>query len=68
MRTFKEHVGITILDYLNRYRIYQSLSLLQSQNKHYEIADKVGFSEYKTFSYHFKKYLNMTPSEYAKQQ
>ncbi|GAB0275677.1 hypothetical protein JPSP27_10110 [Staphylococcus pseudintermedius] len=31
MRTFKEHVGITILDYLNRYRIYQSLSLLQSQ-------------------------------------
>lgn len=28
MRTFKEHVGITIVDYLNRYRILKSLHLL----------------------------------------
>ena len=54
MRTFKDHVGITIVDYLNRYRILQSLQLLDRHYKHYEIADKVGFSEYKMFSYHFK--------------
>ncbi|UIF36745.1 response regulator [Staphylococcus aureus] len=67
MRTFKDHVGITIVDYLNRYRILQSLQLLDRHYKHYEIADKVGFSEYKMFSYHFKKYLQMSPSDYCKQ-
>ncbi|MBH9581416.1 response regulator [Staphylococcus felis] len=67
MRTFKEHVGITIVDYLNRYRIMQSIRLLNQHYKHYEIADQVGFSEYKMFSYHFKKYLQMSPSYYSKQ-
>ena len=38
MRTFKDHVGITIVDYLNRYRILQSLQLLDRHYKHYEIA------------------------------
>lgn len=67
MRTFKEHVGITIVDYLNRYRILKSLHLLDQHYKHYEIAEKVGFSEYKMFYYHFKKYLHMSPSDYNKQ-
>lgn len=40
MRTFKEHVGITIVDYLNRYRILKSLHLLDQHYKHYEIAEK----------------------------
>ena len=40
MRTFKEHVGITIVDYLNRYRILKSLYLLDQHYKHYEIAEK----------------------------
>ena len=65
MRTFKEHVGITIVDYLNRYRILKSLHLLDQHYKHYEIAEKVGFSEYKMFCYHFKKYF--IPSDYNKQ-
>lgn len=47
MRTFKDHVGITIVDYLNRYRILQSLQLLDRHYKHYEIADKVGFQSIK---------------------
>lgn len=68
MRTFKKHVGITIVDYLNRYRIMQSLELLNQHYKHYEIAERIGFSEYKLFSYHFKKYLHMSPSDYSKQR
>ncbi|MBI5974828.1 response regulator transcription factor [Staphylococcus canis] len=67
MRTFKAHVGISIVDYLNRYRILQSLRLLDQHFKHYEIAEQVGFSEYKMFSYHFKKYLHMSPSDYIHQ-
>lgn len=66
MRVFKTHVGITIWDYLNRYRIYQALSLLQRGDKHYEIAEKVGFSDYKAFSYHFKKYLKMSPRTFIR--
>ncbi len=66
MRIFKQEVGITILDYLNRYRVFKSLHLLEHHYKHYEVADMVGFSEYKVFSYQFKKYLEVSPSDYMK--
>lgn len=66
MRVFKQEVGITILDYLNRYRIYKSLNLLDNKYKYYEVAEMVGFSEYKVFNYQFKKYIEVSPSDYNK--
>lgn len=64
MRLFKSYVGISIIDYVNRYRIYKSISLFNKGFKYYEIAEKVGFKDYKTYVYHFKKYLNISPKNY----
>jgi len=66
MRTFKQHTGLTIKDFINRYRIYQSLELLKRHLKIYEISEQVGYNEYKAFSYNFHKYMNMTPNQYMK--
>ena len=64
MRTFKQHTGITMKDFINRLRIYQSLKLLKQHLKVYEVAETVGYNEYKTFVYNFHKYMDQTPIEY----
>lgn len=64
MRLFKNYVGISIVDYINRYRIFKSLNLLASSYKLYEISEKVGFSHYKLYNYHFRKYLGMSPQHF----
>ncbi len=49
----REHLKIMLvlqLSLFNRYRILQSLQIEDPHYKHDEIADKVGFSEYKMFS------------------
>lgn len=67
MRTFKQYTGITMKDFVNRYRIYHSLQLLKQPLKIYEVSEKIGYNEYKAFNYNFHKYMNMTPNQYIKQ-
>ncbi|MCQ9278741.1 response regulator transcription factor [Staphylococcus borealis] len=64
MRLFKNYVGISIVDYINRYRIFKSLNLLASSYKLYEISEKVGFTHYKLYNYHFRKYLGISPKHF----
>lgn len=66
MRTFKQFTGITINDFINRYRVYRSLDLLEKHLKIYEVSEQVGYNEYKAFNYNFHKYLKMTPNQYMK--
>ena len=65
-RVFKEEVGENYTDWLNRYRIDQAKILLRTDReaKAYEIAEKVGFNNYKYFIMVFKKYTSATPKEY----
>jgi len=66
-RKFKKLTGYTFNDALNRYRIQKSLELLLSgEYKVYEVADMVGFNEYKYFSQVFKQYINCSPLEFLK--
>lgn len=66
-RKFKEATGQTFLDVLNKYRIQKALALLgEGSLRVYEISDQVGFSEYKYFCSVFKKYTDMSPTEFAK--
>lgn len=60
---FKKEVGYTFNDFLNRYRIMKANELLQTQPhlKIYEIAERVGFSDYKYFIKVFKKYVGYPP-------
>jgi len=50
---------------LNKFRVDKAKDfLLNIGMKTYEVAEKVGFSDYKHFSYNFKKYAGCNPTEY----
>lgn len=60
---FKEETGYTFHNFLNEYRIRKAVELQQSgSNKLYEIAEMVGFSDYKYFNRVFKKYTGYSPN------
>lgn len=62
----KSHLGITLNDYLNRYRLKMAMAQLVEEPRLlvYELASQNGFGDYKYFNYVFKKYTNMTVSEF----
>lgn len=62
---FKEDTNHTLNDFINKYRIQMALKLmLKSDFRIYEIAEKVGYSEYKYFSQVFKNYMAYTPTDF----
>lgn len=62
---FKNETGYTFNDYLNRYRIQKAVDLLrENQHKIYEIAEMVGFYDYKYFIKVFKKYIGCSPARF----
>lgn len=62
---FKQSTGKGFTEYMNEIRIEQAKNLLATtQDKVFEIADKVGYKEYKYFVSVFKSYTGMTPKEY----
>ena len=66
-RKLKAELNTTFVDLLNQYRIKKALSLLnEGTMRIYEISDELGFGEYKHFCSVFKKYTNVTPSEFIK--
>lgn len=64
-RIFKKATGRNFIDYLTDVRIHKSKALLKSSSyKNYEIAQMVGYEDYRYFSQIFKKKLGMTIGEY----
>lgn len=64
-KVFKEEIGENFVEWLNKFRIEKAKELLKSGNyKTYEIAEKVGYSDYKYFSYNFKKYTGENTRHY----
>jgi two-component system response regulator YesN len=64
-RLFKKEIGKTFLDVLTTLRMKKACELLaDNDNRIYEIADKVGIHDSGYFSQVFKKFYDMTPSEY----
>ncbi|WP_110945139.1 response regulator transcription factor [Paenibacillus phocaensis] len=62
---FKQSTGKGFTEYMNEMRIEQAKNLLATtQDKVFEIADKVGYKEYKYFVSVFKTYTGLTPKEY----
>lgn len=61
---FKAETGYTFHDFLNYYRISKAVELQkQGDLKLYEIAELVGFSDYKYFSKVYKKYVGYSPNK-----
>ncbi len=66
-RKFKETTSMTFLDMLNKYRVQKSIELLNTgKYRVYEVSDMIGFNEYKHFCNVFKRYTNVSPTEFIK--
>lgn len=68
-RKFKKETGFTFLDMLNQHRIQKSIDIMMKEKgkyRTYEIAELVGFCDYKHFCVVFKKYTNMSPKDFMK--
>lgn len=62
---FNRVEGVSFPEYLNRLRIGKAKSLLKTTTlMSYEIADRVGFQNYRYFTQVFKKYTGMSPTQY----
>lgn len=67
MRVFKKELTITILDYINKKRIYDSLfDVKNSKNSMTKIALKHGFQSQEYFSETFTKIMKISPLTYRK--
>ncbi len=65
---FKNHTGMTFVEYLTTVRMREAKALLsRTDQKIYEIAAQVGFREAHYFSLTFRKQTGWSPSEYRDQ-
>lgn len=63
---FRESYGTTVIDYVNRKRIQQAKIKLREGNENItQISIELGFNSVHYFSRLFKKYENLSPSEYV---
>ena len=67
-RIFKKYFNTTVADYLCRYRIAQSIPLLESGKSVTEVCFFVGFQSVSAFSSSFKRTVGCLPSEYIKRR
>ena len=66
-KIFKEEMNVSFIDYLNRLRVENAKQLLLYTNlKTYEIAEKVGYKDYKYFSAMLKKLTGFSPREFRR--
>ncbi|WP_276356973.1 response regulator [Cohnella caldifontis] len=64
-KIFKEETGIPFVKWLTRLRIEKAKALLrETRLKTYEIAEKVGYYDYKYFSNTFRQYTGFSPRDY----
>ncbi len=64
-RSFREETGVTLVTYLNRYRIERAKALLrENQMRVVDVALEVGFSSSAYFSRVFKQEVGQSPQEY----
>lgn len=62
---FKQETGETINDYITRVRVEQAKKLLKDpQNRLCDICHDIGYTDPGYFSKIFRKYTDLTPSEY----
>ncbi|KXU01217.1 AraC family transcriptional regulator [Streptococcus constellatus] len=67
MNFFKKHLGVSCIEYVIQFRLRKAAELLQhSTLPVLEIATQSGFNNLSNFNRQFKKYYQLTPSQYRK--
>lgn len=67
MKLFKKEIGISLFDYINNLRIYNSINSINNSDKLLiRIAIDNGFYSLEYFSEMFKKIIGVSPSIYRK--
>lgn len=65
---FKSQTGDNYTDYVNKVRVHHAIALLKDpRRKVYEVAEQVGYQNYKYFNTVFKKVTGLSPKEYRNQ-
>lgn len=68
-RLFKEKTGLSIIEYINKFRVEKAcLDLIYTNKNITEIATENGFNNIQYFSRTFKEFMNCTPKQYQKSQ
>jgi len=68
-RTFKKHVGMSIVSYLHKHRIDRAKTLLEDQSLSVqEIASSLGYESLNNFYKYFKNYTGLTPASYRQKK
>jgi AraC-like DNA-binding protein len=65
-RWFTEFVGVSPKRFIAEYRLIKAKELLRQKVKPSDISKKLGFNELKTFCTVFKRYEEITPTEFSK--
>lgn len=64
---FKRHIGVSVVDYINSFRIEKAKELLLTTNESVlSISELVGFSDSKYFAKVFRKLTHISPSDFRK--
>lgn len=66
MKLFKEELGITIIDYINKIRVYNSLKEIEKPITLTKLYLDNGFYSLEYFSETFRKYIGVSPRTYLK--
>lgn len=63
-RELKQVLGIGFLEYIRKLRMEKAIELLKAGYSLSKVAEKVGYNDYRKFTYNFKKYTGDIPSNY----
>lgn len=66
MKKFKKELGISIINYVNMKKIYNSLKYFKDKKSVLEIALKSGFNSQEYYTEMFRNILNVAPLTYKK--
>ncbi len=62
---FKRETGVSVMWYFNQLKMEEAKKLIREGNQNFtQISNTLGFDSVHYFSTSFKKYFNMTPTEY----
>ncbi|MNI81940.1 HTH-type transcriptional activator Btr [compost metagenome] len=65
-RSFKKYKGMSFTEYITKLRMKKAIELMKTGKSINEIANEVGYTDYRNFSLNFKKYTGYIPREYLK--